>query len=443
METGERERASTAQLTELLLGSVFDVLGDGLLLVDSECTILLANRWMEDRFAAQMPIVGKSLSAALYEDPQPVAEMHRLHTIESAGCIEIPRRASKHINEWLRLSTYAVRSGDGDITGAVIRVEDITERRRAEEVLTDEICRWRTMVDQSRDGIVMFDQGGRVREANQAFARMLGYSLDEVYGLCVWDWEAAYTKDEVQRMIDAVDSTGDHFETTHRRKDGTTYVVEISSNGAVFNGEKLVFCVCRDVTEKKAMEERIRQLAIRDPLTEIYNRRYIFERLEEIAAEHARGGADFCVSILDLDHFKSVNDAHGHMAGDFVLREFAHTVGSAIRPYDLLGRYGGEEFIIVSKNATWYETTAMIERVMALVRAKGLLFDRHPIRMTFSCGVADSSELTRELFCTEQMVKLADDRLYEAKAAGRDLCVGPREGVRRTLDRSTPGFHYR
>jgi diguanylate cyclase (GGDEF)-like protein/PAS domain S-box-containing protein len=444
MDTGERHETSDTKLTELLLSRLFDTLGDGLLVINHEHIILQANRWLEDRFVEQMPLVGKSLGAVLGDDPQSTAGLRPLDAMENEVHIEIPRRrAPEHTDEWFRVSAYPVRIEDGTTAGALLHLEDITERKRLEKVLTDEIFRWRTMVDQSRDGIVVFDQRGKVREANQAFARMLGRSLDEVYGLQVWDWDASYSRAEIQDMIDAVDSTGDHFETTHRRKDGTTYVVEISSNGAVFGGEKLVFCVCRDITEKKAMEERIRQLAIRDPLTEIYNRRYIFERLDEIAAEYARGGADFCVSILDLDHFKSVNDTHGHMAGDFVLREFARTVSSAIRPYDLLGRYGGEEFIIVSKNATWYETTSMIERVMGLVRAKGLLFDQHPISMTFSCGVADSAELAREVFSVEQLVKLADDRLYLAKVSGRDLCIGPRESACRAADRSTPDLPRR
>jgi two-component system cell cycle sensor histidine kinase/response regulator CckA len=135
---------------------------------------------------------------------------------------------------------------------------DITERKQAEQLLKDEISRRRLLVEHSRDGIVVLDEEGGVYEANQEYARMLGYSMEEVYQLHVWDWESQYTKEQIMEMLRAVDESGDHFETRHRRKDGTFCEVEISTNGAVYGGKKLVFCVCRDITERlRAEEERL------------------------------------------------------------------------------------------------------------------------------------------------------------------------------------------
>jgi diguanylate cyclase (GGDEF)-like protein len=131
------------------------------------------------------------------------------------------------------------------------------------------------------------------------------------------------------------------------------------------------------------------------------------------------------VSILDLDHFKAVNDTHGHQAGDLALKGFAGTVGSMIRQYDLLGRYGGEEFIIVSRNAGGAEVAAMIERIMERVRAETFSYWGREIHLTFSCGLADSSELERGAFSIEALVSLADTRLYDAKAGGRNHYIGP------------------
>jgi PAS domain S-box-containing protein len=133
---------------------------------------------------------------------------------------------------------------------------DITEQKRMEAALADEATRRRILVEQSRDGIVILDQNGTVYEANRRFAEMLGYSLEEVLKLKVWDWEFLYPPEQVREMLRTVDEAGDQFITRHRRKDGTTYDVEISTNGAMFAGRKLIFCVCRDITERKEAEEK-------------------------------------------------------------------------------------------------------------------------------------------------------------------------------------------
>jgi diguanylate cyclase (GGDEF)-like protein/PAS domain S-box-containing protein len=134
---------------------------------------------------------------------------------------------------------------------------DITERKQLEEALADEAARRRVLVDQSRDGIFVLDENGKVYEANQRFAEMLGYSPEEVRELHVWDFDAQWTREQLLEMVRTVDEAGDHFETYNRRKDGTVFDVEISTNGAVVAGQKLVFCVSRDITERKQAEKAL------------------------------------------------------------------------------------------------------------------------------------------------------------------------------------------
>jgi PAS domain S-box-containing protein len=142
----------------------------------------------------------------------------------------------------------------------VTSLRGITGRKRAEQILKDEMVQRRILVDQSRDGIVILDQNGRVYDVNQRFAAMLGYSIEEARHLGVWDWDAQWSKDRLLEMIRDVDRSGDHFETVHRRKDDTLYHVEISTNGAVYRGKKLIFCVCRDITRRKRAEEERKRL---------------------------------------------------------------------------------------------------------------------------------------------------------------------------------------
>ncbi len=183
------------------------------------------------------------------------AKMHKI--LEEQGRVhnlEINfRMKSGEIRTWLFSAEPITISGEPCIIGVSF---DITERKLMEEALANEATRRRILIEQSRDGIVILDQNGAVYEANRRFAEMLGYSPEEILKLRVWDWEFLYPPEQVREMISTVDEAGDHFQTRHRRKDGTTFDVEISTNGAMFAGQKLIFCVCRDITERKTMEAK-------------------------------------------------------------------------------------------------------------------------------------------------------------------------------------------
>lgn len=135
-------------------------------------------------------------------------------------------------------------------------LQDITERKRAEAALAAEAIRRRILIEQSRDGMVVLDAQGKVYEANLRYAEMLGYTVEEVRELHVWDWDKQWGREQLLEMIQRSDARGDHFETRHRRKDGSIFDVEISTNGAVLDGQKLVFCVCRDISQRKRAQAR-------------------------------------------------------------------------------------------------------------------------------------------------------------------------------------------
>ena len=131
--------------------------------------------------------------------------------------------------------------------------------KQAERAIAEEAIRRRILFEQSRDGIVVLDETGKVFEANRRYCEMLGYSAEEIRELYVWDWDARWLVEELKTQVREIGLSGDHFETRHRRKDGSVFDVEISTSGAVIDGHKLIFCVCRDISPRKAAEAALRE----------------------------------------------------------------------------------------------------------------------------------------------------------------------------------------
>jgi PAS domain S-box-containing protein len=141
----------------------------------------------------------------------------------------------------------------------ILSINDITDQIKAEEAIANEAILRRILIQNSRDGIVILTQEGKVFEANLKFCEMLGCTSEEMKNLSVWDWEIFTPREEVLERLRKVGNDGDHFESQNRRRDGSIFDVEISTNGAVIAGQKLVFCVCRDITQRKKMEKALRE----------------------------------------------------------------------------------------------------------------------------------------------------------------------------------------
>jgi len=167
--------------------------------------------------------------------------------------------------------------------------------------------------------------------------------------------------------------------------------------------------------------EAIYRMTIIDGLTEAYNKRYFLEFLDRELARCARYRRPVSLVMFDLDHFKKINDTHGHLAGDYVLREMARRLRSRIRKEEVLSRYGGEEFVVVLPEAGHEGAMDFAEQIRRLVEREPFMFEEDVIPLTISVGVATIEGQTIEPL---QFVKLADDNLYRAKRGGRNRVVG-------------------
>ncbi len=208
---------------------------------------------------------------------------------------------------------------------------------------------------------------------------------------------------------------------------GTFVNGERISQHPLRNGDKIRFgstAVLRfnlqDELDEAFQREQFQKMT-RDPLTGCHNRLYFDEALKRENAFAKRNGADLSLAMIDVDHFKYVNDTHGHSVGDLVLRELGQILYGQLRTYDILGRYGGEEFVALLRDAKMAGASVVAERLRAAVAASPFDIDGVSVPITVSVGVASASELpTRD---PQALMRLADHRLYAAKTAGRNRVV--------------------
>lgn len=300
---------------------------------------------------------------------------------------------------------------------------DITERKK-EEV---EKLKLTIAIEQASVTVIMTDKDGNIQYGNPAFEKISGYSLREALGENPRILKSGLTPEPVFDDLWETITSGEAWEgeLINKRKDGILYYEEaritpiIDSEGNIVN----FLAIKQDITQRKYLEEKLKQTSRRDSLTNIYNRRYVFERLSELMKLNKIDSLMFSLVIIDIDFFKNVNDTYGHPAGDFVLKEFAEILTQSIRANDILGRYGGEEFILVLKDTNKQSSAEIIERILKRVKESTFNYEDKEIKIAFSGGISDISEMDKESLSVESLINEADMRLYKAKNTGRSKIV--------------------
>lgn len=171
------------------------------------------------------------------------------------------------------------------------------------------------------------------------------------------------------------------------------------------------------IEEVESLQTQLREQAIRDPLTGLFNRRFFSESLEKEIAQAIRDNAPLSFIILDIDYFKKINDTYGHKCGDFILQTFAKFLSNNVRTADLLCRFGGEEFVILMPNASTESAYERAEVLRTQFEEMNINFENQKIKSTFSAGIATFPTHSGS---SETVLSLADQALYQSKANGRN-----------------------
>jgi diguanylate cyclase (GGDEF)-like protein len=194
--------------------------------------------------------------------------------------------------------------------------------------------------------------------------------------------------------------------------------VQPLNNGDYLRIGNCIFRYLADGNVESAYHEEIYRLTIIDGLTGIHNKRYFLEFLDRELSRSARYLRPLSLILFDIDHFKVVNDHHGHLAGDFVLRELAQMAKSVVRTEELLARYGGEEFAVVLPETSAEGAFNLAERLRSQVESHSFLFENKTLGITISVGMTTTQGETE--LDVLQLILRADKKLYEAKRAGRN-----------------------
>ena len=270
--------------------------------------------------------------------------------------------------------------------------------------------------------------GPRIVYVNQAFSRITGYAFEEVIGRTPRILQGPGTCRETLDHIGAAVRRRQpvRAELLNYAKDGREYWVELNivplrdAAGRVTHFASIE----RDVTAHKRLEQQLQELAARDPLTGLLNRRAFLERLHREAGRAQRYGHPLAFLSLDIDHFKRINDGYGHAAGDAALKHLAAICAGLLRKEDSCGRLGGEEFGILVPETNSYGAEMVARRLRARIEAARCRFGRHQLAFTVSIGVAGLMQQGEA--GVEQMLQDADEAMYRAKRAGRNrVAVAP------------------
>lgn len=335
---------------------------------------------------------------------------------------------------WTRLTVSLLRDREGWPSHLLAHVEAVKKPMEAEispaaqapapsPIKEDQ--RYRTTFETSPDGVLIArSEDGKIVDANPAFLQIMQFSLEDVVGKTSVELDIWPDEEDSRKVAEGLREQAGcrDLEVRLRRKSGEVFWGQLSASFAEVEGESCVISYIRDVSEAKADEEKIRNLAFYDTLTGLPNRRLLWERLRQALVSSIRSGSKHALLFVDLDGFKSLNDTLGHHIGDLLLQETARRIQSCVREVDTVARLGGDEFVIVLEDLSQIPEIAAAQartvggKILGAIDQPYLL-DGRECHTTSSMGITVFGNQNES---TNEVLQQADIAMYQAKAAGRN-----------------------
>lgn len=430
------------QLAPIARDLLVENMMDGVLVLDTQHQIIDANtRFTEIIQKLGLPLTRNELLGRRTDEvfavwPEIIQRYYNASEIQDELRLDVGDKLA------LDLHISPLRDSSGRLIGRLFLAREITEKYQLQETLRLQSA----ALQAAANAVVITDLEGAIQWVNPAFTTITGYTKEEAIGqnprlLKSDKHEPSFYKNLWETVLAGQVWRG---ELVNRRKDGSTYYEEQTITPVRNEQDKITHFIAikQDVSTRKQAEEslrninerlrthimqveelqeRLREQAIRDPLTGLFNRRYLDEMLNRELARSERQSAPISLVMLDLDHFKKINDTHGHQAGDIILRLLGDLLDDLVRAGDIVCRYGGEEFVVVMPGAPLEIATHRAEEWRLAFGLMSVQYQGATLQTTLSAGVATYPQHARS---AEQLLRAADQALYQAKQTGRNRVVG-------------------
>jgi diguanylate cyclase (GGDEF)-like protein/PAS domain S-box-containing protein len=322
---------------------------------------------------------------------------------------------------------------------------EISVAERTQQLQESE-ARFRRMFEGHSSPMLLIDPAdGAIVNANQAAAEFYGYACEQMRLMNINRINTMSPAEIAKVLAQAAQNKRNYFVFQHRLASGDIRTVEVYASPVEVDSRRLMFTVIHDITERRELEEQMRELAYYDPLTRLPNRRLLLDHLRKAMSSCRRSGRHGALLFLDLDHFKTLNDLHGHDIGDLLLQEVAARLQHNTREQDSVARLGGDEFIILLEDLSGNLQEAMVQAEGVAEKVRSALAQPYLLKRHTTPGTEEiithhcSSSIGVTLFLDhnetlEQLLKWTDMAMYRAKEAGRNAIRFFDPAMQRTIE---------